>query len=109
MASLGFQVYRIASETSISEDHLNQANLYKPVISQFILQQANEGQPYCILCYRKKDALGRIQSECSTSCLVPVQRNVMTFIIQWLKDENLHIVDQENESYVLIGLKSMPK
>ena len=102
MTSLGDRVRRIASDSCDLDDLQFQANMFKKQITLFILKNASRKERYCVLNYEASPPSEYESSECH----VPVQRNVMTHIIRWLKDEEkLRVFDQENDSYVLIGLR----
>ena len=100
MSTIGDRVRRITSNECILEDVQYQANLYKLTIEQFIIEQSNKREMYCMVCYENSKS-----NNLSPECHIPAKRDVIQHIIDWLRSENLRIVDQEDQSCILIGLR----
>jgi len=98
---LADRIHRLVFNACTEDDLKFNAYIYKTQITQFIIENAIKKELYCVICYGNCK-----QNQLCPELHLPIQRNVMTFIIQWLQDEEkLRVIDQEDDLCVLIGLR----
>ena len=99
--TLADRIYRLVFNAFTADDLKFNAYIYKAQVTQFIIENAIKKELYCVICYGNSK-----QNQLCPELHLPIQRNVMTFIIQWLQDEEkLRVIDQEEDSCILIGLR----